>query len=149
MENNLLVVYKKRKGGFVMMNIIIKNKTDNYVSGTYFGQSYKINFQTKQDEFEVLTNEESQEVLNSLVEQSKENIMLLIKLGSIVRVQEEEGHVISEYDLKIESIEEELNDEEGTYFCTAYGSGVTEEDEELADDFTHMVTYMNLLKIIA
>lgn len=131
-----------------MIDIIIKNQTKEYIGGTYFGQPYKINLNTQKDELSMLLDEESKEVINSLNEQAKENNMLLIKEGTIVRVCVEEGHDIFEYNLKIKSIEEECNDDNGNYCCVAFGVGITEEDEECAEELTHMVDSMNFCRII-
>lgn len=50
---------------------------------------------------------------------------------------------------KVEHIEEESNDTYGNYFCTASGVGLTDEDEELASEYTHMIDVSNIVSILS
>lgn len=64
-----------------------------------------------------------------------------VRVGDTVQVREEEGHVTTCYCLKITDIEVCELDEEGT--IVLFGEGVTEEDEEFAEEFTHRVDAEN------
>lgn len=132
-----------------MRNIIIEKKSKEIIEGTYYGQLFKIDLTTKEDRKSVLTNEEVLEVIEDFKSQKEDNQMLNLEIGSKVRVMIEEGHCLVEYDLKVDSIEEEGVDDEGNYYCVAFGTGITEEDEEMAEDYTHRIDSMSFGKIIA
>lgn len=53
-----------------MPSIVIQNLTDTYIEGTYYGQPYKINRITQQDELEMLLDREAQEIIDKLNNQS-------------------------------------------------------------------------------
>lgn len=90
-----------------------------------------------------------QEVIEDFKSQKEDNQMLNLEIGSKVRVMIEEGHCLIEYDLKVDSIEEEGVDDEGNYYCEAFGIGITEEDEEMAEEYTHRIDSMCFGKIIS
>ena len=131
-----------------MENIIINSRERNYIQGLYHGQPYKVSLTDKKDILGMLSDREAVEVLEKLYLQEKHNPMLLVRPGSIVRISIEEGHMLFEYDLVIQNIEEEYVDDNGNYGCTAFGIGIREEDEELANEYTHMVDSTNLVSII-
>lgn len=132
-----------------MRNIIIEKKSKEIIEGKYYGQSFQIDLALKKDCYHILTDDEVQEVIEDFKSQKEDNQMLSLEIGSKVRVMIEEGHCLIEYDLKVDSIEEEGVDDEGNYYCVAFGTGITEEDEEMAEDYTHRIDSMSFGKIIA
>lgn len=49
-------------------DIVIRKKTKEYIEGTYFGQSYKIDLQKKEDILGILANDETEEVINTMTQ---------------------------------------------------------------------------------
>lgn len=132
-----------------MRNIIIEKKSKEIIEGKYYGQAFQIDLALKKDCYHILTDDEVQEVIEDFKSQKEDNQMLSLEIGSKVRVMIEEGHCLIEYDLKVDSIEEEGVDDEGNYYCVAFGIGITEEDEEMAEEYTHRIDSMCFGKIIS
>lgn len=132
-----------------MKNIIFETKHAEGIRGLYHGQPYKINFDSRQDLLEVLTDNEVEEVLKEFdTESVSSSSMLGIDIGSFVRINIFEGGDIFEYELEVTSIEEQGYDDEGNYFCIAYGDGITKADEEMAEEFTHRIEPSNFAGIL-
>ena len=73
--------------------------------------------------------------------------MQKIKEGDVVLISIEEGHVIFDYKLKVYLIEPYKENGE-VIEIIAYGKGVTEEDAELAEEFTHRIDAGNFVEIV-
>lgn len=132
-----------------MKNIIFETKHKEGIRGLYHGQPYKIDFKTKSDLLEVLSDDEVEEVLKEYdTEVVNPSFMLGIEIGSFVKVNIFEGGDIFEYELEVTSIEEQGYDDEGNYFCVAYGEGLTDADKELAEEFTHRIDSSNFASIL-
>ena len=70
----LHLVYKQiyyYRGVCPLYNIIISKRIGDYYEGYYYGQSYKIDKKSKKDVLSILTDEESEEVLNFITEEIK------------------------------------------------------------------------------
>lgn len=132
-----------------MKNIIINFKSNRIIKGTYYGQPFSINLNTKEDDLGILANDEEKEVISFFEEKSLDkSSMIGLNIGSIVKVVPTEGGEFFQYELKVTSIEEQGSDEDGNYFCVAYGEGVTSVDKKLAEDFTSRIEPLNFGSII-
>lgn len=131
-----------------MKNIIIEKKSKK-ITGTYHGQCFEIELTSKNDNLGTLADEEVMEVLEYFENEKKnEQSMLNVEIGTNIQVSIEEGHESIEYTLKVTSIDEEFVDDDGNYCCIAYGNGVSEEDESLAEEFTHRIEPSNFVKVL-
>lgn len=132
-----------------MKQVIFENKYNHGVKGLYHGQCFDIDFNLNKDLLNVLTDDEVEEVINAFNEEvAKQSSMLGIEIGSFIRVNIFEGGDIFEYELEVTSIDEQGYDDEGNYFCVAYGVGITKADEEMAEEFTHRIEPSNFALIL-
>ena len=74
--------------------------------------------------------------------------MLSIEVGSEVVVSIEEGHCYDEYTLKVNCIDEEGIDDVGNYYCIAFGTGVSEDDKEMEEDYTCRIEPLNFVGVV-
>lgn len=81
--------------------------------------------------------------IKSIANNIKEG-MESIKIGNIVEVAIEEGHELFYYQLLVEGIEVYEEEKE----IVAYGVGINEEHEELAEEFTHRIDASNFVRIV-
>lgn len=132
-----------------MKKIIFENKYETGIKGLYYGQPYNIDFNLKQDLLKVLTDDEVEEVLDIFYKEKYGfSSMIGIDIGTFVTVNLFEGGEIIEYNIEVRSIEEQGYDDEGNYYCIAYGVGVTEADEEMAEKYTHRLEPSNFASIL-
>lgn len=132
-----------------MKQIIFENKYKNGIKGLYHGQCFDIDLRLKEDKLNVLTNDEVEEVTKAFNEESKsQSSMLSIEIGCFVRLNVIEGGDIFEYELEVTSIDEQGYDDEGNYFCIAYGNGITKADEEMAEEYTHRIEPSNFALVL-
>lgn len=132
-----------------MKEIVFESKHKEGVKGLYNGQPYHIDFNLNKDILGMLSSDEVKEVIDAFDKEiTNPSSMLGINIGSFVRVNIFEGGDIFQYELEVMSIDEQGFDDEGNYFCVAYGVGITKSDEELAEEFTHRIEQSNFTTVL-
>lgn len=132
-----------------MKNIIFENKYNGGIKGLYHGQCYDIDFKTKKDLLNILSDDEVEEVITAYDNEYINSCSMLgLEVGSFVRVNMFEGGDIFEYELEVTSIDEQGYDDNGNYYCVAYGEGLSRSDKELAEEFTSRIEPLNFAGIL-